>query len=269
MIDLWIIAAGKGTRMGGMTIPKCLIEIDGKSNLENTLELIGHKFDTVFIVVSYEMEEIVKEVMHGWGVLSNVEIIAIECGGGDGKAVLEAYEARFGDTDPADIPNQSGVILWGDAHLRSSKIVDELLIHLDDVNCPHLIIPVVSEKRPYVAIITSNFNSISMPGMSVAMSADFIKFGEVREEGFHDQSIFGCSMPAIISALEMMRTTSCKRDCDGNVKYTTQSGELTFLNIVHFMWNIGDPAHTYITKYPLMGYNTPEELEKIKRSIKS
>lgn len=264
--DLWIIAAGRGTRMGNITVPKCLVEIDGKSNLENTLQLIGHKFRRLFVVVAKEMEEMVRETMFDWHVafdVTNVEIIGIESGGGDGKAVLEAFEKVT--SDGYDVTHNS-VILWGDAHLRSADIVDEMFLKFETTRRLPLIIPAVLEHRPYVAINTSLESRTS--NMQAAMSADFIKYGEVRDEGWHDQSIFGVEWPAIINALSTMRQVSMKRDDEGNVKFTTQSGELTFLNAVHYLFNVGNPAYVYETKFPLMGYNTQKEVEKIKQSIK-
>lgn len=261
--DLWIIAAGKGTRMGNITIPKCLVEIDGKSNLENTLDMISHKFRRVFIVVANEMEELVRKTVID---STNFQFVGIESGGGDGKAVLEAFEKVTSQTysfDGSCKVTNNAVILWGDAHLRSADIIDEMFLKFQNSHSSPLIIPSVLEYRPYVAINTSHHEG----DMIVAMSADFIKYGEVRDEGWHDQSIFGVEWPVVIEALTTMRRVSMKRDADGNVKFTTQSGELTFLNIVHYLFNMHNPAYVYETKFPLMGYNTQTEIEKIKQSI--
>jgi len=262
--DLWIIAAGKGTRMGDINIPKALVEINGKSNLENTLNLVAHKFRKVFVIVSHEAEDYVSEAVYDTHVgfhANNIKIIGIESGGGDGKAVLEAFEkvSKSFDVTP------QAVILWGDAHLRSAEIVDEMLERLKSPAASSIIIPAVLEYRPYVAINTSLI--ADRVDMSVAMSADFIKFGEVRDEGWHDQSIFGVTWNSVASALQEMRYSALKIDQDGHVKFTTQSGELTFLNIVHYLYNIGDPSYVYETKHPLMGYNTQAEVEKIKKSL--
>jgi hypothetical protein len=272
--DLWIIAAGRGTRMGNTTIPKCLIEIDGKSNLENTLDLIRHKFRKVFIVVAKEMEELVTETVTVWYVgleSTNIQIVGIESGGGDGKAVIDAFEkVTF---EKFDVSPQA-VILWGDAHIRSGDIVDEMFLkhdmfsHLQQPDrLSSMIIPSTLEHRPYVAINTMPA-TIQCTPLLYAVSADFIKYGEVRDEGWHDQSIFVVQWSIVLEALYAMRRVSMKRDCDGNVKFTTQSGELTFLNIIHYLFNAGYPALVYETKFPLMGYNTQAEVEKIKQSIK-
>jgi molybdopterin-guanine dinucleotide biosynthesis protein A len=262
--DLWIIAAGKGTRMGNITIPKALVEINGKSNLENTLDLVAHKFRNVFVIVSHEAEDYVNEAVHVGFNASNIKIIGIESGGGDGKAVLESFEKV---SKSFDITPQA-VILWGDAHLQSAEIVDEMMEKLKATATSSIIIPAILEYRPYVAINTS-LTASRVNDMSVALSADFIKYGEVRDEGWHDQSIFGVTWTSISTALNEMRYAALKLDQDGNVKFTTQSGELTFLNIVHYLYNIGDPAYVYETKHPLMGYNTQAEVEKIKKAIRT
>jgi len=262
MNDLWIIAAGRGTRMGDTTVPKALVEIDGKSNLQNTLDLVRDKFRKVYVVVAEEMFDVVKLAIHGWYPFSsdlNVDIVPIESGGGDGKAVLEAYRSVVAGGDVTT----RAVIIWGDAHLRSGAIVDELLLAMHKNASASIMIPTVMEKTPYVAI-----NTVSVNGIRFALSADFTKYGEVHAEGLHDQSIFGVNWSAVIPSLIAQRLASMKQDEYGIVKFTTQSGELTFLNVVHFLWNIDNPAHIYETKFPLMGYNTPEEVEKIKRAIK-
>ncbi len=260
MRDLWIIAAGRGTRMGDTTVPKALVKIDGKSNLRNTLDLVRNKFRKVFVVVAKEMEEVVLLTLNDWYPLIsdfNVEVVSIQSGGGDGKAVLEAYHKVM----PFHVTPQA-VILWGDAHLRSGDIVDELLHALDEDPDATLIIPTALEKMPYVAI-----NTTLVGQDRLALSADFTKYGEVHVEGLHDQSIFGVAWDAVIPSLQSMKLVSYKEDEVGGVKFTTQSGELTFLNVVHYLWNIGCAARVYETKFPLMGYNTHEEVEKIMQSI--
>ena len=93
------------------------------------------------------------------------------------------------------------------------------------------------------------------------------KYNEIHPEGLHDQSIFGVEWEVVIPALCIMKMVNYKEDGKGNSKFTTQSGELTFLNIVHYLWNFKDPAFVYVTKHPLMGYNTPEEVKKIQQAI--
>ena len=53
MSDLFIIAAGKGTRMSALgSLPKALMDVGGKSNLQNTLEKAEGKFDQIYIVAN-------------------------------------------------------------------------------------------------------------------------------------------------------------------------------------------------------------------------
>jgi choline kinase len=60
-----VLAAGKGTRMDGVigNTPKCLIEFNGKTLLERTLDkLYKISFEQIHVVVGYEKEQIVNHV---------------------------------------------------------------------------------------------------------------------------------------------------------------------------------------------------------------
>ena len=54
--DLYIIAAGRGSRMKSDT-PKALVTIDGEPCLTSTLLQIGHKFRKVFVVTNILLRE--------------------------------------------------------------------------------------------------------------------------------------------------------------------------------------------------------------------
>jgi len=63
-----IIAAGTGSRLGSLTegIPKCLLDINGTSILENTLELLGtNNIKDIGIVVGHQANKIqIKDVQY-------------------------------------------------------------------------------------------------------------------------------------------------------------------------------------------------------------
>jgi len=68
-----ILAAGRGSRLEVITdeIPKCLVEVDGRSLLErmlDQLESIG--IETVIIVVGYRAESIHERIGETWGKMS-------------------------------------------------------------------------------------------------------------------------------------------------------------------------------------------------------
>lgn len=262
-IDLWIIAAGRGTRMGNISIPKALVKINGKSNLQNTLDIVDDIFKNIFVVIASDVKDVVIETIDSWYNDHNIITVPVECGGGDGKAILEAYETIKAGVNDVEVSSQC-IILWGDAHISSRNIIDELIsiMHNESVSA---VIPVKLENRPYVSI---NASSITINGRMIAMSADFTRYGEVRDVGYHDQSIFGVDLNKLIPALGIMRDSNKKIDDCGNIKYTTQSGELTFLNVIHYLYNIKNPAILYETEYPLLGYNTIEELKVIEEKMK-
>jgi hypothetical protein len=121
-------------------------------------------------------------------------------------------------------------------------------------NFSSAVIPVCTEKNPYVTILTdSNMN---------ALSADFSKLGETHLEGFHDQSIFYINNDVIYDSLQKMHEVLWK-----NGQYITQSKELNFLHILHYLRNINYPANCYITEYPTKSFNSIEELTKLENSL--
>jgi hypothetical protein len=150
----------------------------------------------------------------------------------------------------------NSILVWGDVYIDSPMIFKEL----KDVgsstgnNFSSAVIPVCTEKNPYVTILTdSNMN---------ALSADFSKLGETHMEGFHDQSIFYINNAVIYDSLQKMHEVLWK-----NGQYITQSKELNFLHILHYLRNINYPANCYITEYPTKSFNSIEELTKLENSL--
>lgn len=72
-----ILAAGRGTRMPKITkdIPKCLIEIDGKTILERQIEiLLKNSVEKIYVVIGYKADKIREKIKN----IENVEIVVNE-----------------------------------------------------------------------------------------------------------------------------------------------------------------------------------------------
>lgn len=252
MTDLYIIAAGRGSRMGG-NVPKALVPITNEPNLTTTLKQIGHKFQNVFVVTNDSIQDQWQDYfMHLDPQLkSNLHNVPISSGLGDGHAVLWAFAGvrhRFKDL----IESNDVVICWGDVFIQHAEIVDELLSR----ECYSGLVPAVQEQNPYVTLLTDSHMAI--------MSADFSKYGESHPSGFHDQSIFRFNKGRLWEALSTISAAFWK-----NGRYITQGGELSLLYAFHFLYNSDMPATAYETDYPTLGFNTPEEVINIQREINS
>lgn len=245
MPDLFIVAAGKGTRMGS-SIPKALMEIDGTPNVLNTIEKALPYYDRIFVVTNRDIQ---REWDHFFTHICPKEYpvfnIAIESGLGDGHAVMVALEQDWAAAWSADIS-----IVWGDAYIPDDKMFAELLSRTQD-NC----LPVQWEDNPYVAIMGYSW---------MASHAKFSKYGETENTGYHDQSMFRFDLITLIEALNNLHCCFWKHD-----KYITASGELSLLFVLHYLSNKNRTMHCYETKYGVHGFNTPQELHELKEKYDS
>lgn len=259
--DLYIIAAGKGSRMGG-SLPKALIPIsDNQPCLTTTLKQIGHKFLNVFLVVNIDIIEtwekyLYKEVDYNEYPLdhiNNVTLVPIKSGLGDGHAVMSALDSAPHElAKKRNTPKFSNdiVICWGDVFFPHAELIDELLSR----PLFNGLFPVVREDNPYVTLLTDSELQ--------CVSADFSKYGEKHPTGFHDQSVFRFDRFVLSKALYTLHDAYWK-----NGRYMTPGGELSLLHTFHYLYNNGTPANVYETDYPTLSFNTPEEVVEIQKEI--
>ena len=243
---LYIIAAGKGSRMGG-SVPKALVPINDEPNLTTMLRQVGHKFDAVYVVTNELIQDQWKKYFMGIGSLGrNVINISISSGLGDGHAVLQAL-SKCKD------PMNDIVICWGDVFMQHHEIIDELL---SQSLTSSGLIPAVREENPYVSLLVDDKMN--------CVSADFSKYGENHPTGFHDQSIFRFKKSFLQKALGDLHAAFWK-----NGRYITPGGELSLLHAFHYLYNREEPARVYETDYPTLSFNTREEVAHIQSEINS
>ena len=248
--DLYLICAGKGSRMGG-NVPKALVPITDEPNLTTTLKQIGSKFRNVFVVTNIDIQDQWSKYFLsmsdelGDSILSNVSNIPIKSGLGDGHAVLQALNQTSNYT------NYNVVIAWGDVFFQHGEIIDEILAHPSNGVG---IIPAVTKENPYVTLLSDENNRI--------ISADFSKYGECHPTGFHDQSVFRFHRYTLREALWNLHNALWK-----NGRYITVGGELSLLHTFHYLYNNRTPATVYETDYPTLSFNTAAEVQQIQQEI--
>lgn len=260
MTDLYIIAAGKGSRMGPSDLPKALVPITNEPNLTTTLKQIGHKFSTVFVVTNTEIAGVwdtyYAHLAHNTPELAkNVKDLSITSGRGDGHAVLQAM-AKAEELGHEMSPNV--VICWGDVFVPHAEIVDEMLSF--QLGMYDGIVPTAFEENPYVALRPQS--AWDGDGIMPCQCADFSKWGETNDVGYHDQSFFRFNIGPLRWALIRLDQATNK-----NGKYITPGGELSLLHVFHYMANTQRPAAIYQTKFPTLSFNTPEEVASIQNEI--
>lgn len=250
-VDLYIIAAGKGSRMGG-SLPKALVPInENEPNITTILKQTAGKFNHRYIVINelvLDTWEKYIENLAPTGFLDDVSFISIASGLGDGHAVLAALGT--------ELPEQTDevVIMWGDVFLQHSETIDEMLSKRLSASTASGYIPAVMEQNPYVTLLTDAANKI--------ISADFSKYGENHPSGWHDQSIFYFEREALTEALKQLHASLWK-----NGRYMTPGGELSMLYAFHYLYNADAGAVVYETDYPTLSFNTPEEVASIQKEI--
>lgn len=259
--DLYLVAAGKGSRMGS-NIPKALIPIaGGEPCLTTTLKRIGNKFQNVFIVVNIDIVEVWEKYLYNevdyseykLDHIKNVVLVPIKSGLGDGHAVMVALNKAPSLKQPfKDITMSDDIVVcWGDVFFEDGNIIDELLSRrLEGAG----LIPGVRENNPYVTLFVDS----SMR----CLSADFSKYGENHPTGFHDQSVFRYDRRCLMDALDRLDAAYWK-----NGRYMTPGGELSLLYTFHYLFNSDNPMYVYETDYPTKSFNTTPEVESIKLEI--
>lgn len=242
MKTLMVVAAGLGTRMGGLSVPKALAKVNGKPNIEYVIQH-GVIYDRIVVIANVKAKEAWVDWQNNCALGRAVELAFIDSGLGDGHAVLNGLKEvnRF-------YPSKIITIMWGDVHINNSEIFAEL--EAQDLGDSLGIFPVSMEQNPYVTALVDEKMNVT--------HIDFSKRGECHANGFHDQSIFKFKTAELIDALTNLHNVFWKGG-----RYIAEGGELNFLHVMHYLNNTGRAVKIYQTEYPLMSYNTPDELKRI------
>lgn len=245
-MELIIIAAGNGKRMGNILVPKVLYPVNGMPNLQRIINAAedSQVFRSIQLVVKESAEDAFNEYLEKNPPLLDISIIPISSGFGDGHAIMEALTQIGGD-------NEEAVVIWGDTYIENGMLFQELSSYQEQ--CYNVIVPVYKEENPYVTILADQDMNIT--------GADFSKLGEKHFEGLHDQSVFMINKNATLEALKVMHSVLWK-----NGRYISESKELNFLHAMHFLYNFDEPATCYITEYPTKSFNSIDEVKRIENN---
>lgn len=260
--DLIIIAAGNGSRIKDYSdLPKALVPLMGQPNLFFTLEAAYGKVDNIYVISNrsnYEtFREYIDKFYETFKVMieernqeTSIHLIAIDSGKGDGHAVRNAIQeisAQHGEFKLAD----KFFVMWGDAYLFDSSIFDTCIEYDKAYDVKPMLVPVVFEKNPYVSFL--------LDSTMKCVSVDFSKYGEHHPSGYHDQSIFLCCKTCVENSLDILEAMFNK-----NGRYVSETGENTFLYLIHYFHNIEFSAQAIILDNPVtMGFNSGDELKAI------
>lgn len=245
MIDLIIVAAGDGKRMGAITVPKVLYPVNGQPNLDRIIQHAKSSgvFNKINVIIKKTAQKQFEQHISENN-LENIHLVPIDSGLGDGHALMSGlFQIEYNCSNKQ-------IVIWGDAYLESDDIFKELS-NIDSEDAA-IMVPVVYENNPYVTILTNERFEI--------ISADFSKLGETHNSGLHDQSVFLISKNIVADCLHNMHCAIWK-----NGRYITESKELNFLHLFHYLYNINEPAKCYITEYPTKSFNSIEEVINIEK----
>jgi molybdopterin-guanine dinucleotide biosynthesis protein A len=254
-IDLYIVAAGSGSRMSSHT-PKALIRIVDEPCLTATLQQIGDRFRRVFVITATSMSDQWAAYFQSLRVVypelaQSVVNVSIRSGLGDGHATLQGILSA--EEQEGSALAQEIVVAWGDVFFPDAAIIDELLSRPRKGSG---LLPAVDEPHPYVCLRVNEDMQ--------CLSAEFSKYGEQHSAGFHDQSVFRFDRRRLRASLFELHNALWK-----NGRYIAPGSELSLLYSFHQLYNAQDPAYVYETNYPTLSFNTVEEVAAIQVAIRA
>jgi molybdopterin-guanine dinucleotide biosynthesis protein A len=252
-VDLYVVAAGNGSRLGSH-VPKALLRIGDVPCLTMMLRQAADRFSHIFVVTNLNLQDqwsayFLQLASFEPELALKVINLPIKSGLGDGHAALQGILMTEHGSYPSPAPEL--VVVWGDVILSNHEIVDELLHQPCEGSG---LIPTVFEANPYVSLLADERRR--------CISADFAKHGETRSDGLHDQSLFRFNRRLLKQSLQSLHRALWKGG-----RYLTPGGELSLLYSLHHLYNCGEPSYVYETAYPTLTFNTPEEVEAIRRTL--
>lgn len=235
---LLIVASGKSSRFGGF--PKAFCDINGKTNIENTILKAKKYVDKVYVGVNKKVYEQYNSKVKG------CELFSIKTGQGDAHSLLKCLKyirEKEGNIEKI-------LVCWGDAVFISSKPFEELLQYPGNVQVACSV-----DVHPYAWFdVVEN---------DVIVKSHFAKEEGEVEEGLHDQSIFYFDINFTINYLEKYKDSLMI--VDDNDEEVSDINEMKLLFFFEYLYSCKTPAKCIeITKNQVLSFNTQSELDNIK-----
>ena len=227
----FILAAGKQTRFKS-SLPKALVEIDGKCLLDTNIDLLKRVCDKVYVVCSHNNKEFFDP--------NKYQLIEVESGFGSGDALYKAtkdlYFAMYDEV----------IVCWGDV-LLNDRIVDKLTKLTKSA-----LIPCIWEEKPYV-----RFEFDRLKGDLCNVKVYYSKYGAEVRPGYHDMSIFKFDAVRLKKALHRYISEYVNPDNS----YNANNNEFELLEVFNKGMR-GEPL-VLPEEDATKSFNTLEELNRI------
>jgi UDP-N-acetylglucosamine diphosphorylase/glucosamine-1-phosphate N-acetyltransferase len=235
-----ILAAGKGTRMGG-DLPKVLYKVNGKPMIKHVIEASRNVAgDDIVVVVGYKAEAVMKELETEKGLVFALQNEQL----GTGHAVKCAIP--YIDEKITDV-----LILFGDVPLIKEKTILSLLDkHKSDGNDITILSAVLDNPHGYGRIVTCS-------------NGNFLRIVEEKDADMNTRTIKEINTGICCVSLEFL---SCAIDRIGR---NNAQNEFYFTDIIE----IGNSEKRKISRYtvdnPLevTGINTIDQLHALESNI--
>jgi len=231
-----IPCAGKAKRMGKISIPKSLYNINGIPNLETLLIKLSKYCSRFVLAINEEdfIDNIYKKNLSK-NLLSKIDFVPSVSGAGDGQAVLDCLNF----ISKKNLKNDYNLICWGDTYIQDVSIF-KFLTEKIGILSEDFVVPINHVKKPYVAYLFNKKNKLSRVA--------FQRRGEFLNEGYTDLSIFFIKKNVKNYLIEMKKNI--------NLSNNNKLNELNFLDLINFMYKkrismatITIDVNTYINSF--------------------
>lgn len=235
MKTLLILASGYSSRFGGF--PKAFCQINGKYNVQRTIDIAKKFFSTIYVVVNEKTFNMFKNS------INDAIMIKIRPGNGDAESLMKALRIITGHLSIPDI-----VVTWGDAVFVDAVPFYKLSEITMNDDCVAMAVT-AADKHPYAYFELEGDNIIC---------SHFAHNHDVQS-GEHDQSLFILKIPQMIHIL----TKFC------NYMHDNPRQEKKLLHCFTYMYRSGlPPAKIFpVSCGHVLSFNTKEEYTIIKKQL--
>lgn len=242
---LLIVASGKSSRFGGF--PKAFCDMGSMTNAENTAVKAQNYFEKVYIGVNSNTYN------NFYGKISGCEMFSIVTGQGDAHSLLKCL--MYIKEHESNVNRIA--VCWGDAVFSDSAPFSEAL---EGAKGNKVSVACAWDEKPYAWFEVDSDNGI--------ISSHFAKEEGFIEKGLHDQSLFIFDFDFVVKYLDEYRQSLGISNDNDESKSDVNEMKLLYSFEYLFEAGYGRAKCVEITQGKVLSFNTQEELEVIKKTIK-